>query len=91
MEFTYNGKKQVIKGIQKTTVEWVDSKKLSKGVDKYAQMFVVQVQSLIHNPHPRVNYRPLTLISLNSWLNTKISLRSLNNYHHKDPMITRLF
>jgi len=36
MEFTFNGKKQVIKGVHKTAVEWVDSKKWSKGVDRYA-------------------------------------------------------
>jgi len=41
MEFTYNGKKQIIRGSHKTTVEWMDSKELKKEIDKCVRLFAV--------------------------------------------------
>lgn len=51
MEFKYNGKKQVLRGSNKTTVEWMECKGLKREIIRGAQIFTVQVQP-VTQPFP---------------------------------------
>ena len=50
MEFTYKNKKRVLRGSYKATIQCVNCKALKRRVDKYAQLFAIQIQPLGQQP-----------------------------------------
>jgi len=46
LEFKYRGKRQVLRGSHKTTIEWTNGRILQKEVEQNAQLFTMQVQHI---------------------------------------------
>jgi len=44
MEFTYKGRRVVLRGTRKTIVEWMGGRKLQKTMMHLAQLFALQLQ-----------------------------------------------